>query len=132
MNKLRTLRSRLLLWVSAPLLTLWIIPWFVGEHVMEVTFGWFPHHDHSETGRYRDTRISLFPGADLLYTDAYDALMSGVVSGAYLGSGYVGGVDCHHLAFRPRAAATVGVGLPRCVTVGGRPPWRLPGPRCGA
>ena len=49
------------------LLTLWIIPWFVGEHVMEVTFGWFPHHDHSETGRYRDTRISLFPGADLLY-----------------------------------------------------------------
>ena len=49
------------------LLTLWLIPWFVGEHVMEVTFGWFPHHDNSETGRYRDTRISLFPGADLLY-----------------------------------------------------------------
>lgn len=49
------------------LLTLWLIPWFIGEHVMEVTFGWFPHHDHTETGRYRDTRISLFPGADLLY-----------------------------------------------------------------
>lgn len=49
------------------LLLLWLIPWFVGEHVMEVTFGWFPHHDHTETGRYRDTRISLFPGADLLY-----------------------------------------------------------------
>ena len=48
------------------LVMLWLIPWFVGEHVMEVTFGWFPHHDHSETGRYRDTRIALFPGADLL------------------------------------------------------------------
>lgn len=49
------------------LLALWLIPWFVGEHVMEVTFGWFPHHDHTETGRYRDTRIALFPGADLLF-----------------------------------------------------------------
>ncbi len=49
------------------LLTLWLIPWFVGEHVMEVTFGWFPHYDNSETGRYRNTRISLFPGADILY-----------------------------------------------------------------
>lgn len=49
------------------LLCLWLIPWFVGEHVMEVTFGWFPHHDHTQTGRYTDTRISLFPGADLLY-----------------------------------------------------------------
>ena len=43
------------------LLALRPIPWFVGEHVMEVTFGWFPHYDHSETGRYRNTRISLFP-----------------------------------------------------------------------
>jgi len=48
------------------LLLLWLIPWFVGENVMQVTFGWFPHHDHSETGRYRDTRIALFPGGDLL------------------------------------------------------------------
>lgn len=48
------------------LLLLWLVPWFVGEHVMQVTFGWFPHHDHTETGRYRDTRIALFPGGDLL------------------------------------------------------------------
>jgi hypothetical protein len=41
-----------------------------------------------------------FPGADLLYADPYDGLMSGVESGAYLGSGYVNGVECHHLAFR--------------------------------
>jgi beta-carotene hydroxylase len=49
------------------LLALWLVPWFVGELLMEVAFGWFPHHDNSETGRYRDTRISLFPGGDVLY-----------------------------------------------------------------
>jgi len=49
------------------LLVLWVIPWFVGNLFMLTAFGWAPHHDHSETGRYRDTRISLFPGADLLY-----------------------------------------------------------------
>jgi hypothetical protein len=41
-----------------------------------------------------------FPGADLFYLDPYDGLMHGVVSGAYLGSGYVNGIECHHLAFR--------------------------------
>jgi beta-carotene hydroxylase len=50
-----------------PLFALWLIPWFIGELVMEVMFGWFPHYDNTETGRYRDTRISLFPGADILY-----------------------------------------------------------------
>ncbi|MDH3242654.1 MAG: fatty acid desaturase [Alphaproteobacteria bacterium] len=49
------------------LVVLWLVPWFVGNLLMLTTFGWAPHHDHSETGRYRDTRISLFPGADLLY-----------------------------------------------------------------
>lgn len=49
------------------LLALWLVPWFVGEHLMQVAFGWFPHYDNSETGRYRDTRISLFPGGDVLY-----------------------------------------------------------------
>ena len=45
---------------------LWLVPWFVGNLVMLTMFGWAPHHDHSETGRYRDTRIALFPGGDLL------------------------------------------------------------------
>jgi beta-carotene hydroxylase len=49
------------------LLMLWLLPWFVGVLLMQVAFGWFPHHDHSETGRYRDTRIALFPGGDLLF-----------------------------------------------------------------
>jgi fatty acid desaturase len=49
------------------LVALWFIPWFVGNLLMQTTFGWAPHHDHAETGRYRDTRVSLFPGGDLLY-----------------------------------------------------------------
>lgn len=48
-------------------LVLWLIPWFVGNLLMLTAFAWFPHHDHSETGRYRDTRISLFPMGDVLY-----------------------------------------------------------------
>jgi beta-carotene hydroxylase len=52
---------------SRELFALWLIPWFVGVLLMEMAFGWFPHHDNSETGRYRDTRISLFPGGDILY-----------------------------------------------------------------
>ncbi len=47
-------------------LMLWFIPWFIGLLVMQTLFGWFPHHDHSETGRYRNTRISLWPGAEWL------------------------------------------------------------------
>lgn len=48
------------------LMVLWLIPWFVGVHVMQTMFGWAPHHDHSETGRYRDTRIAEFPLGDIL------------------------------------------------------------------
>ncbi len=51
---------------SVELVVLWLIPWFVGLHVMQTLFGWAPHHDHSETGRYRDTRIADYPLADLL------------------------------------------------------------------
>ena len=48
------------------LLMLWFIPWWIGQSVMLTLFTWTPHHDHSETGRYRNTRISLWPGANLL------------------------------------------------------------------
>ncbi|MCK4787763.1 MAG: DUF2092 domain-containing protein [Desulfobacteraceae bacterium] len=40
------------------------------------------------------------PGADLLFADPYAILSSGVVSSSYLGTAYVNGVECHHLAFR--------------------------------
>jgi len=38
--------------------------------------------------------------ADFFYADPYSGLLTGVVSGAYLGWAYVNGVQCHHLAFR--------------------------------
>ena len=47
-------------------LLLWFVPWWVGQTVMLTFFTWTPHHDHSETGRYRNTRVSLFPGANFL------------------------------------------------------------------
>jgi fatty acid desaturase len=48
------------------LVVLWLIPWFVGMNAMQTMFGWAPHHDHSETGRYRDTRIAEYPLGDIL------------------------------------------------------------------
>jgi len=47
-------------------LFLWFVPWWMGQTVMLTFFTWTPHHDHSETGRYRNTRVSLFPGANFL------------------------------------------------------------------
>jgi len=40
------------------------------------------------------------PGADLLLTDSYDALVAGVLESRHIGRGVVGGVECEHLAFR--------------------------------
>lgn len=45
---------------------LWFIPWWIGQTVMLTLFTWAPHHDHHETGRYRNTRVSLWPGAEIL------------------------------------------------------------------
>jgi len=47
----------------------------------------------------RESGLSL-PGADLLLSDPYTALISGVTSSGYYGTAYVQGVECHHLAFR--------------------------------
>jgi len=40
------------------------------------------------------------PGADLLFSDAFDTLMASVVDGRHIGLGVVDGVECEHLAFR--------------------------------
>ena len=40
------------------------------------------------------------PGADLLFADPYAVLSSGVNSGINLGTAYIDGIECHHLAFR--------------------------------
>jgi hypothetical protein len=42
------------------------------------------------------------PLADLIYTEAYQNLTSGVISGFYAGLQKVQGVPCHHLAFRQK------------------------------
>jgi len=47
----------------------------------------------------RETGIPA-PGADLLFADPYASLSSGIKSSAYIGTAYVNGVKCHHLAFR--------------------------------
>jgi fatty acid desaturase len=47
-------------------LVLWFVPWWLGQTIMLTFFTWTPHHAHRDTGRYRDTRESLFPGANLL------------------------------------------------------------------
>ena len=39
-------------------------------------------------------------GADLLYADPYPGLMTDVTSGAYVGTAWVNGVECHQVAFR--------------------------------
>ncbi len=39
-------------------------------------------------------------GADLIYAEPYARLASGVTSSRYLGTAFVDGVECHHLAFR--------------------------------
>jgi hypothetical protein len=40
------------------------------------------------------------PGADLLFSNPYAILSSGIKSSRYLGMAYINGVKCHHLAFR--------------------------------
>lgn len=40
------------------------------------------------------------PGSDLLLAAPYAALASGVTGSGYFGRAFVGGIECHHLAFR--------------------------------
>jgi hypothetical protein len=40
------------------------------------------------------------PGGDLIYKNAYNILTEDVISGFYVGLSVVGGIKCHHLAFR--------------------------------
>jgi len=40
------------------------------------------------------------PGADLLLTNAYEALAAGIMESKYIGRGVIDGRECEHLAFR--------------------------------
>lgn len=48
----------------------------------------------------KDTYNRPLPAADLLMSNAHDAIMTDVIDVKDLGSGVVGGVECDHLAFR--------------------------------
>jgi hypothetical protein len=48
----------------------------------------------------RDRLDIDIPAADLLTSDPYRVLMEDVVAGMYVGKADIGGVPCHHLAFR--------------------------------
>jgi hypothetical protein len=50
--------------------------------------------------RLRDQLSVDLPGADLLLSNNYDALMSDVIDAKHIGQGVVDGVECEHLAFR--------------------------------
>lgn len=45
---------------------LWLVPYLIGYSIMLIFFTWAPHHDHLQTGRYRDTRVSLWPAGEFL------------------------------------------------------------------
>ena len=51
-------------WVEAWLL--WWVPTRIAFMWVGFIFGWFPHHPHQETARYRDTRVATFPGSTLM------------------------------------------------------------------
>jgi hypothetical protein len=40
------------------------------------------------------------PGADLLFSNPYEVLRGGVESATYVGTTYIDGIECYHLAFR--------------------------------
>ncbi len=50
----------------------------------------------------REKHNRPLPAADLLVSNAYDALMLDVVDVKDLGSGVIGGVECNYLAFRAK------------------------------
>lgn len=48
------------------LVMLWLIPWCVGMYVLFFFFTWTVHHDHTNTDRYTNTRLSFWPGGYVL------------------------------------------------------------------
>ena len=47
-------------------LLLWWLPSRIGLFLIALLFAWLPHHPHNERGRYRDTRVTLFPTSRLV------------------------------------------------------------------
>ncbi len=47
-------------------LLLWYVPAMLAGLALMVGFQWLPHHPHDATDRYHATRISLWPGAEIV------------------------------------------------------------------
>lgn len=48
------------------LLTLWVGPAMLASGLLAFAFDWLPHQPHDVQGRFRDTRVVLFPGLETL------------------------------------------------------------------
>ena len=48
----------------------------------------------------RDKHGVTAPGADILFSDAFDVMMADVIESAHIGFGVIDGIECAHLAFR--------------------------------
>lgn len=59
-----------------------------------------PHTIEAALDFARESLDLFAPGGDLIYHNAYDVLTEDVISGLYAGLSVVGGVKCHHLAYR--------------------------------
>lgn len=47
-------------------LLLWFVPAWIATGFLAFAFDWLPHHPHTVRERFKDTRVVLFPGAELL------------------------------------------------------------------
>jgi beta-carotene hydroxylase len=47
-------------------LMLWFLPTRLGILLLNIFFQWLPHHPFDQTGRYLNTRVSLWPGGTVL------------------------------------------------------------------
>ena len=73
-----------------------------GKHMNAFAQMDFPGSVDQLVKRFKyDTSFSL-PGADFLFSDIYDELMSDVIDAKYVGLGIVDGVECDQVAFRTR------------------------------
>ena len=46
---------------------LWLVPALLASTFLAYIFDYLPHRPHTERRRYLDTRVTLFPGADVLF-----------------------------------------------------------------
>jgi fatty acid desaturase len=51
---------------GVPVFVVWMLPTLLATGMLAFAFDWLPHHPHDVQERYRDTRVILMPGLNLL------------------------------------------------------------------